>query len=172
MVKFSEDFRNRMLERLNFYEKADGQGVKRDVEVTVVKHDNLLSEASTPSGDITWFSDEPRAQGGSGRGVSPLAYFLSSMGMCQMVHYAEYAAAKGLAIESLAIRIWGRFSVSHPRGFEEIRYDVEIVSPENREVIRWLAAKAEEDCFVTQTIKKACKVGGKVVHNGEAILEL
>lgn len=172
MVKFSEDFRDRMLKRLDFYEKADGQQVKRDVEVTVMKHDNLLSEASYLGGDLTWFSDEPKAQGGSGRGPSPLAYFLSSMGMCQMVHYTEHAAAKRLAIESLIIRIRGKFSVSHPRGFEEIRYDVDIVSPEDREVIRWLAAKAEEDCFITQTLKKACKVGGKVVHNGETILEL
>lgn len=172
MINFSEDFRDRMLKRLEHYEKADAEGVRREVKVTVVKHDNMLSEAYSTSGDITWYSDEPESQGGSGKGVSPLAYFLSSIGMCQMVHYAEHAAAKNFRIESLSIKISGRFSLAHPRGFEEIKYEIEVLSPEGKETVRWLARKAEEDCYVTQTVKKACRVKGMVLHNGELILEL
>lgn len=121
MVTFTHDFVERM-RRMEFYRRADEQALKSSIEVVVVKGDNLLAEASTPGGDVTWFPDEHRAQGGSGKGVSPLAYFLSSLGLCQMAHYAEHAATKGIELASLSIRVRGRFSLAHPRRFEEIAY--------------------------------------------------
>lgn len=74
MVTFTQDFVESMRGRMEFYRRADEQALKSSIEVVVVKGDNLLGEASTPGGDVTWFSDEPRAQDGSGKGVSPLAY--------------------------------------------------------------------------------------------------
>ncbi|MDJ0270347.1 MAG: hypothetical protein NXY59_07375 [Aigarchaeota archaeon] len=58
-IRFSEDFIKRMERRMEFFKQADEKGTRQWIEVEVVKHDNLLSEASMRGGDITWFSDEP-----------------------------------------------------------------------------------------------------------------
>jgi uncharacterized OsmC-like protein len=172
VVEFGEEFRERMRKRLEFYRAAELQDLRRELAVSLVKHDNQLSEAWLEGGDVHWFSDEPKAHGGSGRGVSPLAYFLSSLGLCQLVHYAEHAAAEDMPITSLKMTVKGSFSLARPRSFEEIDYEVDIESPASPELIARLARQAAEDCFVTNTLKKACKVKGYVTHNGFKLLEL
>ena len=171
-IRFSEDFIKRMERRLEFFKQADEKGIKQWIEVEVVKHDNLLSEASTRGGDITWFSDEPASQGGSGKGVSPLAYFLSSIGLCQFVHYAEHASTRKIPLKSLRMVVRGKFSIAHPRSFEEISYEVFIESDADKDTVSWLAQRAADDCYVTNTLKKACSVRGVILHNGEKLLEL
>jgi uncharacterized OsmC-like protein len=86
--------------------------------------------------------------------VSPLAYFLSSLGLCQLVHYAEHAAAEDIPITSLKMSVKGSLSLARPRSFEEIDYEVDIESPASPELIARLARQAAEDCFVTNTLKK------------------
>jgi hypothetical protein len=45
VVEFGEEFRERMRKRLEFYRAAELQGLRRGLAVSLVKHDNLLSEA-------------------------------------------------------------------------------------------------------------------------------
>jgi uncharacterized OsmC-like protein len=172
VVTFTPDFTQRMRKRLEFYREADRAGIRRELVVQVQKHDNLLSEASVQGGDITWFSDEPRIQGGSGRGVSPLAYFVSSLGLCQFVHYAEHASTRNIPITSIKMAIKARYSVAHPRVFEEITYTVDIESPAEEGVVADLARASADDCYVTNTLKSACKVTGFINLNGKQLLTL
>ncbi len=44
-----------------------------------------------------------------------------------------------------------------------------IVSRESVERIRELAIAVERDCYVTNTLKRACRVTGKVFLNGELV---
>ena len=159
MVKFDEDFKQRMKERMEKFSKFDKKGnVFSKVGVTVSKGNNLLSMASPDNQEFTWVSDE--------NGPSPLAYFLSSLAMCQMIHYGEHAGSKNLVIDNLTIRVDGKFSVSRPRYFNEIVYSVDVRSPENIEKIRELASIAASDCYVTNTLSKACEVRGQLTVNG------
>jgi hypothetical protein len=48
---------------------------------------------------------------------------------------------------------------------------VNIKSDERDEVIISLAKRAAEDCYVTNTLKLACKVNGIIIHNGKKIDE-
>ena len=73
------------------------------VTVLVAKKDDFLSSASRPCSDLVWSSDEPKDRGGQGLGPSLLSYFLSSMGFCQFVHYAEHGMARNLRIDSLEV---------------------------------------------------------------------
>src|SRR5579875_1242542 len=108
MVKFDKAFIERMLERMAKFARFDEKGdVTSRVAVTVTKGDNLRSEARPEKQDFSWASDE--------NGPSPLSYFISSLGMCQMVHYAEHAASEGIAITDLSIRVEGKFKISRPR---------------------------------------------------------
>lgn len=147
-----------MRRKLARYAELDRSRNTGKLEVVVDKGDDQRSEASIPGTDHKWSSEE--------RGPSPLAYFLSSMAMCQCVHYAEHAAAEGVRIDSLRIVVEGTYNISHPRSFEEIRYTTYVQSPEDQERIRQLVHTAVDDCYVTGTIKRACKLDASVVLNG------
>jgi uncharacterized OsmC-like protein len=82
------------------------------------------------------------------------------------VHYSEHAAADGLRIDSLRIEVEGTYTVSHPRSFEEIIFTTHLESPEDAPTIGRLFLTAVDDCFVTGTLRKACRVRGTLVHNG------
>ncbi len=159
MVHFDDVFKQRMRERMERFSKFDQKGdVFSKVSVTVTKGDNMLSEARTEKQEFSWTSNE--------NGPSPLAYFVSSLAMCQMIHYSEHAASKGLMIDDLHIRIEGRFKISRPRLFSEITYFVDIRSQESIEEIRELASSAASDCYITNTLSKSCDVNGLLMVNG------
>lgn len=158
MVQFTEAFRERMRRKLARYAEMDKQRTTSKIQLVVEKGDEQLSVASVPGTTFTWSADE--------KGPSPLAYFLSSLAMCQCVHYAEHAAAENLRIDSLRFEVEGIFTVSHPRSFEEIAYTVRIESPEDPATIERLFETAATDCFVTGTLCKACAVHGRLVLNG------
>jgi uncharacterized OsmC-like protein len=88
------------------------------------------------------------------------------------VHYAEYVAVSGIKLGSLTIEIKGDFRVTRPRSLKKIEYTVFIQSPEKPDVIKELAQKSAEDCYVTQTLKKACEVRGHLILNGIDIGEI
>lgn len=89
--------------------------------------------------------------------------------MCQCVHYAEHAAAEQIRIDSLRVEVEGTYTISHPRSFEEIVFTAYLESPENEPAIERLFLTAIEDCFVTGTLRKACKMRGILVHNGQRV---
>ena len=162
MVKFDTEFIERMRDRMARYAKFDEKGdVSSRVAVSVTKRENLRSETSPENQDFSRISDENRP--------SPLSYFISSLGMCQMVHYAEHAASEGINITDLSIRVEGKFKVSRPREFTEIDYDVVITSPDPIDTIRKLAFNSASDCYVTNTLSKACTVRGSLVVNGSPV---
>lgn len=158
MVHFTNAFRERMRRKLARYAEMDRERTTSKIQLVVDKGDDQLSVASVPGTSFTWSSEE--------RGPSPLAYFLSSLATCQCVHYAEHAAAEGIRIDSLRFEVEGTFTVSHPRSFEEIDYTVLIESPEDPATIRRLFDTAAADCYVTGTLRKACRVEGRLVVNG------
>ena len=161
MIQFADAFRERMRRKLARYAEIDRQRMTSKLRVVTEKGDDQLSTTTIPGSPFHWSSEE--------RGPSPLAYFLSSLGMCQCVHYAEHAAAEGIRIDSLRIEAEGTFTLSHPRGFEDISYVVRIESPEEPPTIRRLFETAADDCFVTQTLRKACRVQGRLILNGAEV---
>lgn len=141
------------------------------ITVRLEKKDDYLSSASRQGSDLIWYSDEPRERGGQGKAPSPLSYALSSMGFCQFVHYTEHAIVEAIKLRSVQMKIDGKISQQKPRRFTEIAYEVSISSDENEETTRGLATRAAEDCYVTNTLKRACLVTGVVIHNGKKIDE-
>jgi uncharacterized OsmC-like protein len=156
---------------MQYLAKHEGELQPRTITVTLAKGDDFLSSASRPGSALAWYSDESTERGGQGRGASPLSYFLSAMGFCQFVHYTEHCIVDNLKLDSLEMKIDGTISLQKPRRFLDIRYEVRVASLENDERIRRLAKQAAEDCYVTNTLRAACKVTGTVIHNGTRIDE-
>jgi len=141
------------------------------VTVLVNKENGFLSSASRSGSDLVWNSDEPKERGGTGKGPSPLSYFLSSLGFCQMVHYVEHCATNDLNLSSLSMKVEGKVSPQKPVRFTDVTYEVQIRSKEDDDQIKKLAKAAADDCYVTNTLRRSCSVKGIVFHNGNKIDE-
>ncbi|MDG6981475.1 MAG: OsmC family protein [Nitrososphaerota archaeon] len=124
------------------------------------------------SGDLVWYSDQPKIGGGKGEHPGALQHFVAGLPLCQMTHYGERASAGGLRLDDLEVSVVGRFVAMSGRGFESLEYEVRVSSPEPADKIRDLARAAANDCYVTNTLKRSCRVTGKVVLNGQALVDL
>ncbi len=169
MLRFDESVAERTRRSMKYVKEHEAELDPRTITVELKKEDNFLSVASRSGADLKWYSDESKERGGAGVGASPLSYLLSSMGFCQFVHYAEHAMVDGLRLESLEMRVNGTITAQRPRRFTDITYEVKISSPESDVTIRELARKAAEDCYVTNTLKRGCKVSGTILHNDRII---
>src|SRR5713101_173144 len=168
-IRFEEQTVQRTKRAMQYVKEHEAELEPRTITVELRKEDNFLSAASRLGTDLKWYSDESKERGGTGKGPSPLSYFLSSMGFCQFVHYAEHAMVDGTKLESLEMKVNGTIITQRPRRFTEVTYEVRISSPESEEKIRLLAKKAADDCYVTNTLKKSCKVTGTIIHNNKQI---
>ena len=171
MVDLSEDLVEQVKHRMQYVKEHQGELKPWIVSVSVKKEDGFLSSASRHGSELVWYSDEPKEQGGTGKGPSPLSYFLSSLGFCQMVHYVEHCAVEGLKLDSLEIKVEGKVSPQKPVRFTDITYESDIRSHEDDERVSRLARRAAEDCYVTNTLKRSCSVKGLIFHNGNKIDE-
>jgi uncharacterized OsmC-like protein len=168
-VRFDEPVAERTKRAMQYMKQHEAELEPRTITIELRKEDNFLSLASRTGSDLKWYSDESKEKGGTGKGPSPLSYFLSSMGFCQFVHYAEHSMVDGIRLDSLEMKVNGTIVMQRPRRFTEVTYEVNISSPESEEAIRKLAKKAADDCYVTNTLKRGCKVTGTIIHNGKQI---
>lgn len=139
------------------------------LRISVKFADGLRKELR--SGNVTWFSDANSMVGGKGEYPAALQHFLAGLPLCQMAHYAERSSVWGIKLESLEMSVEGHFVAMSGYGFDEIRFETKIVSRESPEKIKELALAAERDCYVTNTLKRACRVTGSIFLNGELVLE-
>ncbi len=170
-IKFSETAVEKTKRQMQYVREHEKELGPFTVTVLLRKEDDFLSSANRAGTSLVWYSDEPKDRGGQGKGPSPLSYFLSSMGFCQLVHYAEHCMAEGIKLDSLEVKIDGKVSTQRPRKFTEVTYEVTIHSSEQDETVKKLARTAAEDCYVTGTLKKACRVTGIINHNGRTVDE-
>lgn len=142
----------------------------RAVRVTAKYLPGLRKELR--SGELVWYSDLPKAGGGMGEHPSALQHFIAGLPLCQMTHYAERASVWGIKVDDLEVSVIGRYLAIPGHGFDHIEYEVRINSAEPAARIKELAIAAANDCYVTTTLKRSCKVTGKVLLNGELLADL
>lgn len=142
----------------------------RQVRVTARYLPQLRKELR--SGDITWFSDAGKPVGGKGEHPGALQHFIAGLSLCQMTHYAERASVWGIRLEDLEMSVVGHFVGMAGQGFDRMEYEVKITSPETPERIKELASAAAADCYVTNTLKRACMVTGRVMLNEKYLVDL
>lgn len=171
MVKISEPISERTRRSMEYVKKHEAELPQRTISVLARKGDDWLSSASRPGSDLVWYSDQSKERGGQEKGPSPLTQFLSSMGFCQFIHYVEHAVVENATLDSLEMKIDGKVSEQRPRRFTEVNYEVRVTSTESDDKIRNIAKAAAEDCYVTNTLRGACKVSGIIIHNDRKIDE-
>jgi uncharacterized OsmC-like protein len=124
------------------------------------------------SGELLWYSDAGKAVGGKGEHPGALQHFIAGLPICQMTHYAERASVWRISLQELEVSTIGRYLAIGGHGFDQIDYEVRIASSDPADKIKRLASAAAGDCYVTNTLKRSCKVSGKVFLNGEPLMDL
>jgi hypothetical protein len=88
------------------------------------------------------------------------------------------AALRNITLDALEFvirgyfdRRGGRLAEVPNRGFEEIRYETRIRSPEPADRITLLVEEAERHCYVLATLRRAVKVSARIVLNGAPLME-
>ncbi len=171
MIEFQKAKVETVRRRMQYIKEHEKEIQPRTITVKLAKGDDFSSSASSPGSDLVWHSDEPGERGGDGKAPTPLQHFLSGMGFCQFVHYAEHLMVEGVTLESLQMQVDGKVSLQRPRRFIEVSYEVSVTSQLDDETVRALARRAADDCYATNTLKRACPVTGIVLHNGKKIDE-
>jgi uncharacterized OsmC-like protein len=120
--------------------------------------------------------DEPTNLGGTDQGPNPVEVVLAALGTCQEIVYAVYAAAAGIRLERLAVDVEGDldprgfFGVAEVApGFSEVRFHVQIESPESPERIAALIDDVNRHCPVLDILQRALPVSGSVALNGQPV---
>ncbi len=122
-LRFDQQVAERTKRTMQYVKEHEANLEPRTITIELRKEDNFLSEASRSGTDLKWYSDESKERGGSSKGPSPLSYFLSSMGFCQFVHYAEHAMADSIRLESLEMKVNGTIVTQMLRRFTEVTYE-------------------------------------------------
>jgi uncharacterized OsmC-like protein len=114
--------------------------------------------------------DEPENLGGTDLAPNPVEYLLASLGACQEILYAAFAAVQGIPLTAVKVDVkgpldlHGMFGLKEgvPAGFREIEYHTVIESPAPKAVIEALIATVESHCPVLDTLVNPVKVTGTV----------
>lgn len=138
------------------------------VQASLVENIKSMAEAS----GLTWFCDGPKTRAGTNTAPGPLQFFLSSMAFCQLTHYAENSALMGISLDEVSMVVKGSYNPLPGHGFDMIEFETHITSLESWDRIQELAYRAEHECYVTNTLKKAARVTGRVFLNGSLLTQL
>ncbi len=92
------------------------------------------------------------------------------MAFCQLTHYGENAALMGIILEEVEMSVKGHFNPFPGNGYETIEFETRIRSKEPPSRVLELAQRAEHECYVTNTLKRAARVSGRVFLNGEPLV--
>lgn len=137
------------------------------IRIDLKQIEQLKFEAKTQGG-FTIFSDEPTQRGGTNFAPSSLNYFVFGAASCFLSQMTKVCIIKNLRVDGIEITARGHVDRTK-RKFTDFVYDVRLTGSETKENITELLYKAEEMCFVHQTLKDAIPVTSNVSSNGLAV---
>lgn len=168
------DIDPRLVDTLRSYEDkritarpGDSTGTIR-VDVHTLGHLKLEGKM----GRFQVISDEPEDRGGTDTGPSPLAYFLSGAAFCLIMQYARIIIIEKMDVDSVEMTLRGHFDRRISGSFDYLIYEIRLSGKDTPQKIKELAEKAEEHCYVHNTLKKAVKITSKISLNDRPLTTL
>jgi len=126
--------------------------------------------------DYTLVCDEPSPLGGSDKGPNPLEFFMSSVGFCENVTLARFAALRGLEFDSLETSVrghWDRRGQGEWEGiepaFKDFAVETRITSNAPLEKIREIVRTTHRRCPMHASISKIGPVVDRLFVNGTEV---
>ncbi len=114
-------------------------------------------------------SDYGEAAGGENLAPNPIELLLTAFAACIEAAFYEFADHEGLSITSVTAEVEGTLDLrglfmidAVPAGFQEVRFVLRIVSPDDEMRIRALAERVINHCPVVDSLKQPTTVSGKI----------
>jgi uncharacterized OsmC-like protein len=115
-------------------------------------------------------SDYGEAAGGENQAPNPIELLLSSFAACIEAAFYEFAEHEGLTITSVAADVEGTLDLRGlfmiddiSAGFQQVKFVLNIVSPDDEQRVRALAERVISHCPVVDSLKKPTAVNGEIV---------
>jgi uncharacterized OsmC-like protein len=120
--------------------------------------------------------DEAVSRGGHETGPSPLRYFMSGIGICQLGWWAKGSATLGYDVENLAVGVRTFLDMRGEHGFGDhptypqwFGLHVDVTSPATPEQVLEMIDWGDERCPLGVLVRRAIPIYERVVHNGTLI---
>ncbi len=114
-------------------------------------------------------SDYGEAAGGTNKAPNPIELLLSAFGACIEAAVYEFAVHEGLTINSISAEVEGTLDLRGlfmiddvPAGFRDLKYTLNIESPEDEARVRDLAERVVAHCPVVDSLSKPTKISGEI----------
>lgn len=130
-----------------------------EFNATVSLKEGLFVEAETRG--FTVHMDEPEHLGGTDKAMNPVELLLSSLGGCLTISIAAFSKAVHVDLKDVRVNVSGDIDLDgflgvnknvRP-GFNQIRYDIELVSDSSEVKLNKLINMVKERCPVSDTLK-------------------
>ncbi len=115
-------------------------------------------------------SDYGEAAGGENQAPNPIELLLSAFAACIEAAFYEFAEHEGLRITSITAEVEGTLDLRGlfmvddvSAGFQDVRFALKIVSPDDEAKVRSLAEKVISHCPVVDSLKKPTPVAGQII---------
>jgi uncharacterized OsmC-like protein len=164
----------RLLETLKNHELMRSSGQPSDLTGTVRVDAHTLGHLKLEAklGRFTITSDEPEERGGTDIGPGPLAYFVAAGALCLMMQYVKMVILERLPVDSVEMTVRAHFDRRVGGSFQDMIYEIRITGDELPDKVRELSHRAEERCYIHNTLKKAVRMKSTVMLNGNQVAEI
>lgn len=138
--------------------RADPSAAKATFTSSSRLQSGFRSEAELRQHQLT--VDEPAALGGTDSGPNPVELILAALGTCQEITYRAYAAAMGISLDGVSVKLDGDLDLrgffavdpSVRAGYEGIRGTVTVESTASPEDLQRLRDAVNAHCPVLDII--------------------
>jgi len=152
--------------RIEFFRKKPEAAIYKP-KVTSRHIENLYTQSMAREHLVK--ADYPEAAGGDNQAPNPIELLLAAFAACIEAAFYEFAMHEGFTITALTVNVQGTLDLRGlfmidevPAGFQDLRYDFHIESPDDEHKLRQLAEKVVVHCPVVDSLKKPTQVSGEI----------
>lgn len=121
--------------------------------------------------------DEPPELGGQNAGPNPVELLLVALGTCQEIMYSAYASVMGIKLDSVKVSLKGDIDLKGlfgldenvPAGYTHIKFEANLVSDADDEVLKTLIETVESHCPVMDSLLREISISGTAKVNGKEL---
>jgi uncharacterized OsmC-like protein len=150
---------------------ADPAGMRRIDRIEIEVVGGLEYEARNPAEpDGLMRIGEPIERGGTGRGASPLAHFLTGVAACLLNQFVRVVVAEGYPVTFTGTSVRGEFRREPGQGFERIRCEIRADGSLDSATAEALVERAERLCYVHCTLSRVIEMTTVLVVGNTAVV--
>lgn len=131
----------------------------QEFAATVSLKEGLLVEGETRGFKVAM--DEPEQLGGTNKAMTPVEMLLNALGGCLAITVAAFSKAAHVDLHDVKVHVTGDLDPGGflgtnkdvRKGFNQIRYEIELMTDATEEKVNKLMQMVEERCPVSDTLK-------------------